>query len=95
MARYEWAAREEVDVTAISANAVMIARVDGPGAFTIEAIETGDVLINGKPDEYDDEWLNLADLVLMGAPYWALGRTYRIKLSLSEAGAIREVTSGR
>jgi hypothetical protein len=88
-----WATREEVDVTAISASGVLIARVSGPGAFTIEATETGEVLINGKPGLYDDEWLDLADIVLMGAPYWALGRTYRVKASLSEPGAIREVTS--
>jgi hypothetical protein len=91
---YGWASREEVDVTAISARAVLIARVNRPGAFTVEATEAGEVRVNGKVAElYDEEWLDLADLVLMGAPDWSLGRTYRVKTGLSEPGAIRDVTS--
>jgi len=91
---YDWASREEVDVTAISARAVLISRVSGPGAFVIESTESGEVLLNGKASErYDEEWLDLADSVLMGAPGWSLGRTYRIKVSLSEPDAIRDVTA--
>jgi hypothetical protein len=91
---YGWASTEPVEVTAISASAVLIARINRPGAFTLEATEDGDVKINGKATElYDSAWLDLADLVLVGAPGWSLGRTYRVAVSLSETDAIRDVTS--
>ena len=93
---YGWATTEPVDVTAIGASAVLIARVNGAGAFTVEATEDGDVKVNGKATSlYDDEWLDLADIVLMGPAADPSGRSVRVAVGGGEGfltGA-RDVTS--
>ncbi len=76
---YEWVTREPVDVTAIGGNKVLIARVLRPGAIVTDVTEEGDFLINGNrvvpiPDK---EFTAPADWVLVGAPDWSIGRTFR------------------
>jgi hypothetical protein len=89
---FQWATRETVNVTAIGPSAVLIERTAGPGAFVLDCNDQGDVLINGEvrsPDGYDEEWLDLADSVLMG-PRPAYGRTITIRLDGSRTLARTE-----
>jgi hypothetical protein len=83
---YGWATTEPVDVTAIGPTAVLIARVNGAGAFTLEAREDGLVYVNGRASSlYDEEWLDLADLVLMGSAADPSGRSVRVAIGDGES----------
>jgi hypothetical protein len=76
-----WALTEPVDVTAINEHTVLFARTTRAGAFTVEASEDGDLLINGTPATigFDDlaALCERADTVLAGQPQ--IGRTVRIE----------------
>ena len=83
---YGWATTEPVDVTAIGPTSVLIARVNGAGAFTLEATEDGEVRINGRASSlYDEEWLDLADLVLVGPAADPSGRSVRVAIGDGES----------